>query len=102
MDLADELGKRFAAEFRKVMQKEIDEHGYLAQEEFANSDTPCTDRGKAMVRAASEVVENIAGLAIAEHRTATEGEDHSTEMVSLEAKLSDEDQEVAKRSWWRG
>ena len=101
-ELARRLAAVFEEEFKKVLQREIDQPDFLSQDEFIGSKTPCTDRADRLIIAALGPVVNTLGLAVAESRTLDKGENHSTEMVNLEAVLSDELIDLAKAPWWRG
>ena len=101
MKLSKELGKTFAYEIEKVIQREINNPRYMPQSEFADSKTPCTDRADMMVLAALPAVVDTLALSIANHRVKKHKEKHADEIKTLEATLSDEQIGLSVRSWWR-
>lgn len=102
----DELTKLLAGIFqeklKEVLQREVDNPDYLPQGDFADSKTPCTDRAERLVSEAQKTVIKTLGLCVAESRTLKQGEDHSTEMVSLESSLTEKQIGISTRGWWRG
>ena len=102
MKLSKELGKTFAYEIEKVIQREINNPRYMPQSEFADSKTPCTDRADMMVLAALPAVVDTLALSIANHRVKKHKEKHADEIKTLEATLSDDQINISTRYWWRG
>ena len=103
MKLSHELGKIFEASIEKVLQREKEDSNFLPQSQFANSITPCTDRSKAIIEAASEDVINTLGLGICTHRESDEhGEFHEDEKICLVADMTPELIEIGERSFWNG
>ena len=100
MKLPHELGKIFEEEIGKIIQREIDDADYLPQSDFEDSKTPCTDRADHMILDALPAVVNTLGLAVAKHRKENHGEDTTAEMDTLAMDLTDEQQQIGKRSWW--
>jgi len=102
MKLSKELGKTFAYEIEKVIQREINNPGYMPQSEFAESKTPCYDRADRMVLAALPAVVDTLALSISNHRVKKHKEKHADEIKTLEATLSDDQINISTRYWWRG
>ena len=96
MKLSHELAKIFEKEMDAVIEQEIDEPAFLAQEAFAD----CESRAMIMMAIATRKVVKTLGLAICSHREEKHGEDHSEEIESLKEHLSVDEREVGTDAWW--
>ena len=97
MKLSHELAKIFEKEMDAVIDREINEPAFLAQEAFPD----CESRAAAMLVAivTSNVAKTLA-LAICSHRVEKHGEDHSGEITRLKSQLSPDEIKVGDRGWW--
>ena len=96
MKLSHELGKIFESEMTKVIQAEIDNPGFLGQEQFAN----CESRAFAGVACAMPKIVKILALSIAAHREQEHQENHRAEAEHLSIELSPEEVEIGTRGFW--
>ncbi len=96
MKLSHELGKIFEKEMDAVIQQEIDEPAFLAQEAFAD----CESRAIVMMAIATRQVVKTLALSICSHRAEKHGEDHSDDTARLKPQLSPDEIEVGDRGWW--
>ena len=95
-DLADECGRIHAREFKKELELERDNPTYMAQEAFGD----CQSRMDAIAVKADKYVSAFRALAAVHHRVRTHDEDRAREIEALTAVLTQEDAEIAARSWW--
>lgn len=98
MDIPKKMAELFEAGLREVLEREISEPGYLAQEDFGN----CTERADAIIADASEKATQYLALAIAHHRKDKHGEDTSSEIAELEAVVGEElsEETVSAAGFW--
>lgn len=96
MKLSHELGKIFEREMDVVIQQEIDDPAFLAQEAFAD----CESRAMIMMAIATRKVVKTLGLAICSHREEKHEEDHAEEIERLKEQLSVDELEVGTDGWW--
>ena len=96
MKLSHELGKLFEEEFDKIIQAEIDNPGFMAQEQFPN----CESRAFAGIAAAMPKLVKTLALAICSHREVEHKEDHGAEIEHLSMNLSPKEVDIGIRSWW--
>ena len=96
MKLSHELAKIFEKEMDAVIQQEIDEPAFLAQEAFAD----CESRATVMMAIATRQVVKTLALSICSHRVEKHDEGHSREIARLKPQLSKDEIEVGTYGWW--
>lgn len=96
MDLSKKIGERFIEDLEAIIKKEIDDPGFLPQEDFSN----CEMRALAMIRAAEERAIKMMTIAIAKHRMDDHKEDRQLEIDEASVGLEQEDVSVAVMGWW--
>ena len=96
MKLSHELGKIFESEIEAIIQKEIDDPDFLAQENYST----CESRARDMWDHVSMKIVRVLALAICTHREKDHGEDHKKEIEEISENLTPEEIEVSTRGWW--
>lgn len=96
MKLSHELGKIFESEMKIIIQKEIDDSDFLAQENYST----CESRARDMWDHVSMKVVRVLALAICTHREKDHGEDHKKEIEEISENLTPKEIEVSTRGWW--
>ena len=92
--LSEELSKMFKEDFEEIIQREIEEPGFLPQEHFKT----CEQRAAAAVTMATERVRKTFALSIAVHREKEHKESNFDEQAALLATGADS--EIGTRSFW--
>lgn len=100
----EEFTKLLVQAFDSVIQEEVDNPDFLAQEYFAHYENPCQARARAMLTEAMlRGPEQFLTIAIGKHREAEHGENHETETLEakcLETLTYDQEQAAEVPGWW--